>query len=52
MLSAGTLLLDLGFAYYALSLAFDRSNRSARRLLLASIVYLPTVFVLEFLAHR
>jgi protoheme IX farnesyltransferase len=52
MLSAGTLLVDLGFAYYALSLAFDRSNRSARRLLLASIIYLPSVFVLEVIAHR
>jgi protoheme IX farnesyltransferase len=52
MVSAGTLLVDLGFVYYALSLAFDRSNRSARRLLLASIVYLPSVFALEVLARR
>jgi protoheme IX farnesyltransferase len=52
VLSAGILLADLGFAYYALSLSLDRSNRSARRLLLVSVIYLPAEFALEVLAHR
>jgi protoheme IX farnesyltransferase len=52
VLSAGILLADLGFAYYALRLSLDRSNRSARRLLLVSVIYLPAEFALEVLAHR
>jgi heme O synthase-like polyprenyltransferase len=34
------------FLYYSASFAFHRSNVSARRLLAASIIYLPAVFVL------
>ena len=47
---AGTLLLSLGFLYFAARLALIRSSQSARRLLLASILYLPLVFLLVVLA--
>ena len=46
----GTLLLSLGFLYFATRLALIRSNQSARRLLLASILYLPLAFLLVVLA--
>jgi len=46
-----TFLLSLGFLYFAGRLAVVRSNASARRLLLVSIVYLPLVFVLQVLAR-
>ena len=46
----GTLLLSLGFPYFAARLALIRSNQSARRLLLVSILYLPLVFLLVVLA--
>jgi protoheme IX farnesyltransferase len=46
----GTLLLSLGFLYFAARLALIRSSQSARRLLLVSIVYLPLVFLLVVLA--
>jgi protoheme IX farnesyltransferase len=42
----GTFLLSLGLAYYGAQLALRRSTAAARRLLLASVVYLPLVFVL------
>jgi len=45
-----TLLLSLGFLYCAARLALIRSNQSARRLLLVSILYLPLVFLLAVLA--
>jgi len=38
------LLLSSGFLYYAARLAISKSNRAARQLLFASIVYLPIVF--------
>jgi heme o synthase len=41
--------LGAGFFYSSGRLAFRRSNTTARRLLLASIVYLPAVFVLMVL---
>jgi len=40
----GALVLGSGFFYYAARLALSRSNTTARRLLLASIVYLPLTF--------
>jgi protoheme IX farnesyltransferase len=46
----GTLLLSLGFLYFAARLALVRSNQSARRLLLVSILYLPLTFLLVVLA--
>lgn len=42
----GALVLDSGFAFYAVRLAFRRSNVLARRLLIASILYLPAIFML------
>jgi protoheme IX farnesyltransferase len=47
----GTLSLSLGFLYFAAYFALVRSNESARRLLLASILYLPLVFLLQVLAR-
>src|SRR4029077_2127593 len=46
----GTLLLTLGFLYFAARLALIRSSQSARQLLLVSILYLPLVFLLVVLA--
>jgi len=39
-------LLGLGFLYFGVEFAFRRSRAAARRLLAASIVYLPSLFVL------
>ena len=47
----GTLLLSLGFLYFAARLALIRSSQSARRLLLVSILYLPLVFLFVVLAR-
>ncbi len=44
----GAVLLDMTFLYRAARMAFSRSNGIARQLLLASIVYLPSVFLLMF----
>jgi protoheme IX farnesyltransferase len=41
------LLLALGFAYFGLGFVLQRSRGSARRLLAASIVYLPLLFLLR-----
>jgi protoheme IX farnesyltransferase len=40
-------LLGLGFLYFGLTFVFQRSRSAARRLLAASIVYLPLLFVLN-----
>jgi heme o synthase len=45
----GALLLSSSFFYYGAQLALRRSNVIARRLLFASIVYLPLVFALMVL---
>src|SRR5260370_27702081 len=45
----GALLFSVCFLYYGGQLALLRNNASARRLLLASIVYLPLIFVLMVL---
>jgi protoheme IX farnesyltransferase len=42
----GALVLGLGFFHFGMRLALQRSNALARRLVLASIVYLPLVFAL------
>ncbi len=42
----GALVLGLGFFHFGVRLALQRSNSLARRLVLASIVYLPLVFAL------
>jgi protoheme IX farnesyltransferase len=46
---AVAIIVSSGFFYYSARLAFQRSNVSARRLLMASIIYLPLVFVLMVL---
>ena len=42
-------ILSSGFFYYSARLAFQRSNAAGRRLLMASIIYLPLVFFLMVL---
>jgi heme O synthase-like polyprenyltransferase len=42
----GALCLDGGFLYYGAQFAFQRTASSARRLLLASILYLPPLLLL------
>lgn len=46
----GTLLLGLGFFYYGAKFVLSRTNAEARRLLFASIAYLPLLLVLMILA--
>lgn len=47
----GALLLSAGFLYYAAQFVLRRSNSAARRLLAASIIYLPALFVVMVLAR-
>jgi heme o synthase len=49
---AGALVLGTVFAFCSARLAFQRSNSSARRLLLASIVYLPAILILMLLGSK
>jgi heme o synthase len=49
---AGALLLSVGFFYQAVQLAHHRSNAIARRLLLVSIIYLPSAFLLMLFDKR
>ena len=49
--TAGTLLFSICFLYFGIQLILHKTNAAARRLLLASIVYLPVVFVLMVLAR-
>jgi heme o synthase len=46
----GVFTLSSGFLYYGVRLALRRSNTEARRLLFASLVYLPLVFLVMMLA--
>ena len=48
---AGALFFSICFLYYGVQLATGKTNAAARRLLLASILYLPVVFALMMLAH-
>jgi protoheme IX farnesyltransferase len=50
--SVGVLILGLIFLDYSARFAFHKSNVAARRLLAASIVYLPAVFVLLMLNKK
>jgi protoheme IX farnesyltransferase len=43
---SGALLLSVAFLYYGIQFTFHRSNSTARRLLAASIIYLPLLFLL------
>ena len=45
----GALILNLGFFYYGAQFALHRSSSAARRLLAASIIYLPSLFLLMIL---
>ena len=47
--SVGASLLSLGFFYYGVQFAFHKSGSAARRLLAASIIYLPSLFVMMIL---
>jgi protoheme IX farnesyltransferase len=47
--SIGALVLTLGFLYFGARFAFRRSGSAARRLLTASIVYLPALLLLMIL---
>jgi heme o synthase len=51
VLVVATLLLSLSFLFFAARLTGIRSNGAARQLLLASIIYLPSVFVLQVLTR-
>jgi protoheme IX farnesyltransferase len=43
----GALLLSLGFLWYGVRFVFFRTGPNAHRLLFASIIYLPSLFVLR-----
>jgi protoheme IX farnesyltransferase len=46
---SGAIILGLGFLYFSLKVAFLRTTWQARRLLLASVLYLPILFALMVL---
>jgi len=50
--SLGATLLSLAFLYYGAKFSWNRSAATARRLLLASIVYIPAVLVWMTLARK
>jgi heme o synthase len=50
--TAGAFFFSICFLYYGGQLAIRKSNDAARRLLLASILYLPAVFVMMVLDRR
>lgn len=47
----GALLLSAGFLYYGVQFVLRRSNSAARRLLAASILYLPSLLALMLIAR-
>ena len=49
---AGALMIGAIFTYYSARLASRKSNASARQLLIASILYLPAIFVLMMLDRK
>jgi protoheme IX farnesyltransferase len=48
----GALMIGAVFSYYSARLALRKSNASARQLLVASILYLPAIFVLMMLGSK
>jgi heme o synthase len=50
--SIGAVLSCAGFLYYGACFAFRKSNSSARQLLTASIIYLPSLFILMILLKK
>jgi len=51
LIMVGTLMLSLGFLWFAARLAVVQSKVAARRLLLASVIYLPSALVLQVLTR-
>jgi protoheme IX farnesyltransferase len=49
---AGALMIGAIFSYYSARLALRKSNTSARQLLVASILYLPAIFILMMLDKK
>jgi len=49
---AGALITGAIFTYYTARLALGKSNASARQLLFASILYLPSIFLLMMLQRK
>jgi protoheme IX farnesyltransferase len=49
---AGALTIGTIFSYYSARLALRKSNASARQLLVASILYLPAIFILMMLDRK
>jgi protoheme IX farnesyltransferase len=47
----GALVLGIWFLYTGIRVAFDRTNARARRVLLASVIYLPLIYGLMVLDH-
>ena len=47
--AVAALILNCGFLYWAVRLTLERSNFVARRLLTASIIYLPMIFLIMLL---
>src|SRR6185436_18022176 len=45
----GAIILGLLFSYFSLRAAFSKSRQAARQLLLASVIYLPLLFILMVL---
>lgn len=45
----GAIVLGLAFLYFSLRAAFSKSRQAARHLLLASVIYLPLLFILMVL---
>ena len=50
--SIGAVLLCAGFLYYGAQFALRKSNSSARQLLSASIIYLPSLFMLMIVLRK
>lgn len=48
----GAVLLGAWFLYTGVRVAFDRTNERARRVLLASVIYLPAIYGLMVFDHR
>jgi len=46
---AGAIILGLAFLYFSVRAAFSKSRQAARQLLLASVIYLPLLFILMVL---
>ena len=46
---AGAIILGVAFLYFSVRAAFSKSRQAARQLLLASVIYLPLLFILMVL---